>query len=268
VLPVDDDALRLDVLGEQVLLVPLGRGEMQRRESRRQRPVDLLGEGRVRVARAEPGLEVHDGDLLVEGGQAADKGRRGVALHEHRVGALGLEERCQAVKRARRHRRERLPRRAQVEVVVRDDPEQVEDLGEHLSVLARHDDDRVEVGRPLELRDHGGDLDPFRTGAKDHHYAAAFHPPMPLDDLAPDLAERAQDDPGEHHADAARQIDAQCSARERQGLRRYVRPEHRSRRQLRVGDHDRSAQNPSRCCYALSCPVPFSPDVSDVYSSL
>jgi hypothetical protein len=122
---------------------------------------------------------VHDRNLLVEGGEAADEGGRGVALHEHRVGALGLEKRCQSAERAGRDRRERLPGRAQVEVVVRDDPEEVQHLGEHLAVLPCHDDDGLEVGRPLELRDHGGDLDRLRTGAEDRHHAVAFHSPMP-----------------------------------------------------------------------------------------
>jgi hypothetical protein len=122
---------------------------------------------------------VHDRNLLVEGGKTADEGRGGVSLDEHRVRALGLEERRQTVERARRHRGERLARRAEVEVVVRDDPEQIEHLREHLAVLPRHDDDGLEVGRPLELRDHGGDLDRLRTGAEDRHHAVAFHSPMP-----------------------------------------------------------------------------------------
>ena len=140
---------------------------------------DLLRERRVRVAGAEARLEVDDRDLPVEGGEAADEGGGRVALHDDRVGALGLEERRQSIERACRHRGERLARRAEIEIVVRDDSEQVEHLREHLAVLPGHDDDRLEVRRPLELRDHGGDLDRLRTGAEDHHHAVAFHPPMP-----------------------------------------------------------------------------------------
>jgi hypothetical protein len=40
----DENVLRFDVLGEQVALVPLGGCEVERREPRRQRAVDLLGE--------------------------------------------------------------------------------------------------------------------------------------------------------------------------------------------------------------------------------
>ena len=67
--------------------VAVGR-EVQRGELRGQPPVDLLGERVVAVAGAQPGLDVDDGHLLVEGGQPGHERRGGVALDHQRVRTL------------------------------------------------------------------------------------------------------------------------------------------------------------------------------------
>ena len=100
------------------------------------------GEARSQVRR--PASRWKTGDLPVERREAADEGRRRVALDEDGVGALAVEQRLEAGEGARRDRRQRLPRLEDPEVVIRDDREELEHLGEHLPVLSGDHHDRLE----------------------------------------------------------------------------------------------------------------------------
>ena len=79
----DGDLVCGYVLAEQVVARPVGRGEVPLGERGRHRPVELLRERSVLPPRAQPGLDVADGNPRVERGQRGGERRRSVALDEH-----------------------------------------------------------------------------------------------------------------------------------------------------------------------------------------
>ena len=85
------------------------------------------------------------GDLLVEGCQRGREGGRGVAVHQHHVGRLGLEQRLQALQHGRRDVGERLRTTHEIQVVVDGQTEGLDHLVEHLPMLAGEAGDDAEV---------------------------------------------------------------------------------------------------------------------------
>ena len=162
------DTVLGDALAVEVLRAGRGRREMDVGEHAGDAAVHLLRPGIVLVERAQARLDVADLPALLEGGEARGHRRRRVALDEHPVGPLLLEDGAQAVDHGDRHVVQRLRVLHHVQVVVRLDLEQVEHLVEHLAVLAGDADPRDElVGAPLELLDHRSELDRLRARAED-----------------------------------------------------------------------------------------------------
>ena len=91
-------------------------------------------------------------------------------MDEHHVGALLLEDRLDVEQHAARHVEKRLTGLHDGEVVVRDDPERPEHLVEHLPMLPRDADLRVELfGAALQHVGEGAHLDGLGTRAEDEH---------------------------------------------------------------------------------------------------
>jgi len=84
----DHDGGRVHVLGEQVGLARRRRSQVQGGQLGGQAAVDLLRVRRIRVVGAQARLQVHDGDLLVEGGERGGEHGGGVTLHDHGVRSL------------------------------------------------------------------------------------------------------------------------------------------------------------------------------------
>ena len=166
--PGDVDPVLRDALPVEVLGARRPRREMDVREHARDTPVHLLGPRIVLVERPQTGLDVADLPALLERSERAGHGRRRVALDEHPVGMLLLENRAEPVDDRDRDVVQRLGVLHHVQVVIRPDLEQVEHLVEHLPMLAGHADPRLEhVRPPLELPDDGRELDRLRTRAED-----------------------------------------------------------------------------------------------------
>ena len=165
----DADGLRVGVLAQQV--VPTGGGgtQMQCGHLADEPPVGLLREGRGDITGAQAGLDVEDGDLVVEGCERGGEGRGGVALDHDGVGAMCLDRPTHSLQGTVGDLGEGLSRGVDVEVVVGDDPEELVDLVEHLAVLSGDDDDGVEALVVAHGRYQGGELDRLRAGAVDEH---------------------------------------------------------------------------------------------------
>lgn len=79
-------------LGEQVLLARLRGGEVVLAHDIDRLAVELLRPGAVDVVRAQARLDVTHGDLKVKARECRGEAGRGVAVHEHDVGPLVLED--------------------------------------------------------------------------------------------------------------------------------------------------------------------------------
>ena len=157
-------------LGEQVRPGGLRGREVPTRHHVHRLAVELLGPGAVEVVRTQARLDVAHRYLEVEGRERGGEARGGVAVHEHAVGALRLENRLEPLQHARGHVEQRLAGPHDGEVVVRDHAEDAQHLVEHLAVLPGDGDHGLElVGTRLEYVHERAHLDGLRTGAEDQH---------------------------------------------------------------------------------------------------
>ena len=140
----------------------VGRCEMQVRDRRDDAPVHLLGPGVIDVPRPEPGLDMGDGDASVISGQRARHCRRGVALDDHARRRFRVHHLAQGGEAV-----ERLARLHQVEIDVRRQIGDREDLVEQAPMLGGDAGADAEVGSRGERADDGEQLDRLRSGAED-----------------------------------------------------------------------------------------------------
>lgn len=167
-----DPDLRLRLaLVEQVLLARLRRGEVVLAHDVDGLAVELLRPGAVDVVRAQAGLDVAHGDLQVEACERGGEAGRGVTMDKDDVGPLVLEDGLELEQHVARHVEQRLARLHDRQVVVGRNVEDAQHLVEHLTVLAGHGDDSLElIPARLQLVDERAHLDGLRAGAEDEHH--------------------------------------------------------------------------------------------------
>lgn len=159
------------VLVEEVLLARLRRGKVVLAHDVDGLAVKLLRPGAVDVVRAQARLDVAHGDLKVEARERRGEASRGVSVDKNHVGPLVLEDGPELEQHVARHVEQRLARLHDRQVVVGRHVEDAQDLVEHLTVLAGHGDDGLElIGARLQLVHKRAHLDCLRTGAEDEHY--------------------------------------------------------------------------------------------------
>ncbi len=141
----DTNCLRSNPFAAEVLRRPFRRREVEVGHDRGHAAVDLLGERVVLVVSPQAGLDMPDLDLAVGCGQGRGHDRGGIPLNQDPVGLLDLEDPVHPFEHRRGEVGKRLPRGHEGEVMVGDDPEQVEHLVQHLPVLARHADLRIKM---------------------------------------------------------------------------------------------------------------------------
>ena len=157
-------------LVQQVLFAGLRGGEIVLAHDVDGLAVELLRPGAVDVVRAQAGLDVSNGNLQVEARERRREAGRGVAVHEHDVGPLVLEDRLELEQHVASHVEQRLARLHDRQVVVGRHAEDAQHLVEHLAVLAGHGDDGLELIRTsLQLVDERAHLNCLRAGAEDEH---------------------------------------------------------------------------------------------------
>ena len=173
----EDDPVVRNVLSEEIIAVPFGRREVDVGDVAGQRPVHLLGPRGVLVVRPETRFDVADGDLVVERRKRRDERRRRIAVDEDEVGLLFFKDRIKAEQNAGGDRRERLAGLHQVQVVIGPEVEQAQDLVEHLAVLGRHAEDRVDARfafEPFHERRHFDRFGARSEDRKDFHSSSSF----------------------------------------------------------------------------------------------
>ena len=166
-----DPDLRLRLaLVQKVLLAGLSGGEVVLAHDVDSLAVELLGPGAVDVVRAQAGLDVPHRDLQVEARECGGEAGRGVAVDQDDVGPLVLEDSPELEQHVARNVEQRLARLHDRKVVVGRHAEDAQHLVEHLSMLAGHGHDGLELLLArLQLVDERAHLDCLRARAEDEH---------------------------------------------------------------------------------------------------
>ena len=168
-----DAALGL-ALVQQVPLAGLRRREVPVSDQVNCLSVELLRPGAVKVVRAQTGLNVTNRDLQVEARQRSCEGGRRISVHEHRVGPFGLEHGLQLEQHVACHVEERLARLHDGEIVIGPHIKDLQNLIQHLTVLAGYTHNGFELVVPaFKLVHERAHLDSLGTCPKyEHHFTA------------------------------------------------------------------------------------------------
>ena len=165
-----DLGLRL-TLAQKVLLAGLRGGEVVLAHDVDRLAVELLRPGAVDIVRAQAGLDVAHGNLKVKARERRGEAGRGVSVDQDDIGPLVLEDGPELEQHVARHVEQRLARLHDCKVVVGSHTEDAQHLVEHLSVLAGHGHDGLElILARLQLVDERAHLDGLRAGTEDEHY--------------------------------------------------------------------------------------------------
>lgn len=163
-------------LVQKVLLAGLSGGEVVLAHDVDRLAVELLRPGAVDIVRAQARLDVAHGDLKVEARERRGEAGRGVSVDQDHVGPLVLEDGPELEQHVARHVEQRLARLHDRQVVVGRHAEDTQHLVEHLSMLAGHGDDSLElILARLQLVDERAHFDGLRAGAEDEHYLILRH---------------------------------------------------------------------------------------------
>ena len=159
---------------QQVAPGALGGGEVQRAQLPGDHAVELFRKRLGHVACAQAGFHVRHRNPAVKGSQRARHGGGGVALDDCQRRAHFGQQRIEGRQHPRRGLRQRLPRRHQVQIVIRPHAEALQHLVEHLAVLRGGTDQRRWTARRgRHLADYRTQLDRLRPRAKNEKHR--FH---------------------------------------------------------------------------------------------
>lgn len=166
-----DQDLRLRLaLVQKVFLAGLSGGEIVLAHDVDRLTVELLRPGAEDVVRAQARLNVAHRDLQVEARERSGEAGRGIAVYEHDIGLLVLEDRLELEQHVARNVEQSLSRLHDRKVVVGRHAEDAQHLVEHLAVLPGHGDDSLELIRArLQLVDERAHLDCLRASAENEH---------------------------------------------------------------------------------------------------
>ena len=166
-----DPDLRLRLaLVQKVLLAGLSGGEIELAHDVDRLTVELLRPGAEDVVRAQARLNVAHRDLQVEARERSGEAGRGIAVYEHDIGLLVLEDRLELEQHVARNVEQSLSRLHDGQVVGGFDVEHAKHLVQHLTVLTGDRHNRVElVGARPQLVHERAHLNGLRASAEDEH---------------------------------------------------------------------------------------------------
>ena len=166
-----DPDLRLRLaLVQKVLLAGLSGGEIVLAHDVDRLTVELLRPGAEDVVRAQARLNVAHRDLQVEARERSGEAGRGIAVYEHDIGLLVLEDRLELEQYVARNVEQSLSRLHDGQVVGGFDVEHAKHLVQHLTVLTGDRHNRVElVGARPQLVHERAHLNGLRASAEDEH---------------------------------------------------------------------------------------------------
>ena len=167
------------MLVQQVLGCRTGRRIVPPGQQSDDTAVGFFRPGMLHVAGAKPGLDMAHPDPLVKAGQCAGHGGSGVALHQHHIRFLLLEDALKRQHQGGGQPFQRLPGRHDVQIDVRGDAKNRHYSFRHGAVLTGKADNRREAGRIPESQDDRRHLYCFRTRSVQNKYTqinnSSFH---------------------------------------------------------------------------------------------
>ncbi len=166
-IPRDVNAIRGDALRQQVIAGPLPRCA-----GRRHPPVELLRPGRLKIARPQPGLHVHERHVPVKGRNRSRQDRRRIPLNHDAVGSDFGQSLVQLANTPGGQRGQGLVALHELQMAIRLDLEIARDPFEHLAMLAGGGHDQVDGGLALHaLADDWRQLNSLGSRAKYDEWA-------------------------------------------------------------------------------------------------
>ena len=167
----DENLLCRHILCQEVPLGSLRGGKVQGGDAARELAVHFLRERAVDIVGAEACLHMAHGNLVVVGSQRSGKGGGSIAMHQHDVRLLLLQDLVQAHHGLGGNVKEGLSCGHDIQIVVRFDLEEVQHLVKHIPVLGRHRHHGGDFLRVLlKLQHDGCHLDGLRAGAEYSHH--------------------------------------------------------------------------------------------------
>ena len=132
------DGLRIGVFCQQSISCGLRWRAMKRCKTAHRTAVHFLRPWVVQIARAQARLNMADRNFAIIGGNRARHHRGRVALDDHPIGLLLVQNLANLNQSASGQRIERLAGRHQIEIMVRGDARKRQHLIEHFAMLSRH----------------------------------------------------------------------------------------------------------------------------------
>ena len=175
----DEEAVP-DPLVLQIPPVGPGGTEVELGQAAHHGPVHLLREGGVPVPGPQACLHVAHGDLLVKGRQGAGEGGGGVAVDQDQVGLFLRKDLLQAQQALAGDGVQALAGLHDIQIVVRGDGKEAEDVVQHLPVLGGDAADAAELTPALQLLHQGRHLHRLRAGPEDRHDFQGHGPSPPF----------------------------------------------------------------------------------------
>ncbi len=162
----DEDPRVRDVLAQQILARPLGRGEVIHRQMAGERAVSLFRPRRVEIAGAQPRFDMADGNTLIKRGQAGRDGGCRIAMHQNDIRAEFGQNRFQPFQNATGDLGQPLSGLHDVQVVVRHNGKKIQHLVQHLPMLGGDANPGIERGILCQRMNQRRHFDSFWSRAK------------------------------------------------------------------------------------------------------
>lgn len=153
---------------KQIVTSAACRREMVFGQNARQPAICLLGPRSQHVTGPKTGLDVPDFDLSIVRGQSRGKRGRRVSLHQNQIRSGLAQYGVEANQRSARHPGQRLIRRHDVKIVVGTNAEKIEHRVEHLTMLCRNADFRLDPRFVPQYTDQRCHFYRFWSGSKDN----------------------------------------------------------------------------------------------------
>src|SRR2546430_3437997 len=170
--PSDGDMFLRHSLAHEFLASKRGRGEVKRGQLRREAAVGFLWERIEQVMTPQTSLNVADGNVQIKGGECGGKNGGRIALYQEEIWLQVAQSVLHHVEYPCIEVCQGLLRTHEVEVHIRANLKERQNLVEHLAMLRRGDDDGFYgVRLCLQRVDNGSHLNGLGTCPHDHSNA-------------------------------------------------------------------------------------------------